>query len=104
MTTTVGQGKIHINSSLTLENVLHVPKLSTNLVSIHRIFKDKNCHIVFYPSHCVLQDRSSGKTIGLAKEKKGLYYLDVPGDQNRIENKFPLSYLTESSISNKDKI
>ena len=63
-----------------------------------------NYRMVFYPSHCVFQDQSSGKTIGFAKEKKGLYYLDVPSDQNRIENKFPLPFLTKSSISNKDKI
>ena len=99
-----GQGKIHVNSSLTLDNVLHVPKLSTNLVSIHWIVKDMNCCVVFYPSHCVFQDQSSGKTIGLVKEKNELYYLDVLGDQNRTENKFPLSYLTKSSISKKDKI
>ena len=43
-----------------------------------------------------------GKLIEPTKEKDRLYYLDELGDQNRIENKFPLLYFTESSISNKD--
>lgn len=44
------------------------------------------------------------ETIGLAKETNGLYHLNVPSDQNRIKNKFPVSYLIGSSISYKDKI
>ena len=31
--------------------------------------------MTFFPSHCVFQDLATGKTIGLAKEQGGLYYL-----------------------------
>lgn len=37
LTTVASLGDIHINPSLTLKNVLHVPKLSTNLVSIQKL-------------------------------------------------------------------
>lgn len=41
-----GQGDIVINKILTLKNVLHVPKLLTNLLSIQKLTKDSNCNVV----------------------------------------------------------
>lgn len=38
--TIAGQGNIDSDHSLTLGNVLHVPKLSTNLLSIHQLIKN----------------------------------------------------------------
>ena len=35
-----------------------------------------NCIAIFNPCHCVRQDRISGKMIGFAKERNGLYYLE----------------------------
>ncbi|KAJ9704129.1 hypothetical protein PVL29_005425 [Vitis rotundifolia] len=58
-----GKGSIHISESITLNPVLHLTKGS-------------NCSAKFLPSHCVFQDLSSGKTIGSAKEREGLYYFD----------------------------
>jgi len=31
---------------------------------------------VFFPSHCVFQDLSTGKKIGLGRERGDIYYLD----------------------------
>ena len=70
-----GRGNIHLQPSFPLKNVLHVPKLSNNLLSIQKITQDLNCAVVFFPSHCVFQDLATGKTIGIAKEQGGLYYL-----------------------------
>ena len=70
-----GRGNIHLQPSFPLKNVLHVPKLSNNLLSIQKITQDLNCAVVFFPSHCVFQDLVTGKTIGIAKEQGGLYYL-----------------------------
>lgn len=77
VTTVAGVGHIQLSPSLLLKDVLHVPKLSTSLLSIHKLTRDMNCTVLFYPSHCVFQDQGSGKRIGLAKEKGGLYYLDA---------------------------
>ena len=55
--------------------MLHVPNLSNNLLSIHKITQYLNCAVTFFPPHCVFQDLATGKTIGLAKEQGGLYYL-----------------------------
>jgi len=70
-----GHGNIHLQPSFPLRNVLHVPKLSNNLLSIQKITQDLNCAVVFFPSHCVFQDLATWKTIGIAKEQDGLYYL-----------------------------
>ena len=75
LATMAGQGKIAFTSSLTLKFVLHVPKLSANLLSIHQITRDLNCTITFFPSHCVTQDRTTGRMNGHAKELEGFYLL-----------------------------
>ena len=67
-----------ITLELELKNSLHVPKLSTNLISIYQVTKDLNCSINFYLTHCVFQDWTLGKMIGYAKEKNGLCYLEDP--------------------------
>ena len=65
---------VYVTPSLILKNVLHVPKLSTNLVSIQKFTEDLKCYAIFHP-YCVFQDQCSGRKIGLAKERNGLYYL-----------------------------
>ena len=72
-TTVAGLGDVQVNSNLILKNVLHVPRLSTNLISIHKLTQDLTCHITFFTSYCEFQDQDSGKKIGLANEHNGLY-------------------------------
>ena len=43
-------GDVQISPTLTLRNVLYVPKLSTNLVSIQKITQDLGCIMTFYPT------------------------------------------------------
>jgi len=100
-TTVAGVGDIHITPSLVLKNVLHVPKLSTNLMSIQKLTKDLNCHVTFYPSYCDFQDQDSGRRIGRAKEKDGLYYLEISTTPSMIKTNLSSSFL---SSSNKDVI
>ena len=53
LTTIVGVGDIHISSTLTFRKVFHVPKISTNLVSIQKVTKDMGCNVIFYHAHYV---------------------------------------------------
>ena len=59
-----GKGKIIISHFLTLKDVLHVPHLSYNLLSVSKLTHDHNCQIKFWSSHCKFQDLTSRKTIG----------------------------------------
>ena len=56
LVTVAGRGDIVINQNLVLKNVLHVPKLSTNLVSIHKLIKYLNCMVTFSSALCKFQD------------------------------------------------
>ena len=66
MVIVAGQGDVVINQNLVLKNVLHVPKLSTNLVSIHKLTKDLNFMVTSSFALCKFQDRTTGTMIGLA--------------------------------------
>jgi len=68
----VGRGNVCI-LNLKLKSVLYVPGINYNLLSISRITKDMNCRVIFLPSYCIFQDQASGRTIGSAEAKDGLY-------------------------------
>ena len=87
---------IYITPTLILKNDLHVPKLSASLVSIQKLTHDLKCYAIFFPSYCVFQEQGSLRRIGLAKERNGLYHLEL--SQKTSNN---LSFL---SSSNKDII
>ena len=53
LTTITSVGDIQISLILTFRNVFHVPKLSTNLVSIQKLTKDVGCDVIFYPTYYV---------------------------------------------------
>ena len=53
LATVAGFGDIYITPTLILKNVLHVPKLSANLVSIQKLTHDLKCYAIFSPSCCV---------------------------------------------------
>lgn len=53
--TIVDQGDV-LNSKFVLKNVLHLPKLSVNLVSVHKLTKDLNYIVSFSSTHCEFQD------------------------------------------------
>ena len=46
------QGNVIFNSSLPIQQVLHVPNLSNNLISVHQLNKNLNCHVIFSPHTC----------------------------------------------------
>ena len=98
--TVAGQGTVNLSNSLSLNNVLHVPKLSSNLISIHQITKDLNCRVIFYSTHCVFQDLVTGRTIGLAKVNDGLYYLEEMSGNKKNKNQLSLT----CSSNNKSEI
>jgi hypothetical protein len=100
--TVAGQGDVRINSSITLNNVLHIPKLSTSLISIQKLTNDLSCNVIFYNNSCVFQDQQSGRTIGYAREWNGLYYLDNQDSSPKLLNNN--SFFSESIKTNREKV
>lgn len=62
-----GKGTVSISPFLNLKDVLHVPHLSYNLLSISKLTFDHNCRVNFWASRCEFQDLISGEMIGGAK-------------------------------------
>ncbi|RVW52614.1 Retrovirus-related Pol polyprotein from transposon TNT 1-94 [Vitis vinifera] len=61
--------------SLPLTSVLYTPECPFNLISISKLTRTLNCPITFSDKFVTLQDRSTGKTIGIGRESQGLYHL-----------------------------
>jgi transposase InsO family protein len=104
LTTVAGVGDVKLGPSLILKNVLHVPRLSTNLVSIKKLTQDLCCNVVFHHSYCVFQDEDSGRMIGHARERDGLYYLETPSQSSITKGKLSYSFVFEHFSSNKEKV
>jgi hypothetical protein len=94
LTTVAGQGTIPLNPVFTLQRVLHVPNLTANLLSIRKLIKDINCSVTFFLDHCIFQDLATGRTIGQARVKDGLYMLGVQGSSS---NSPSLSFISVNS-------
>ena len=68
LVTVAGFEDIYIAPTLILKNVLHVPKLSANLVSIQKLTHDLKCYAIFFPSYCVLQEQARGGGLDLIRK------------------------------------
>ena len=97
LTTVAGVGDVQISPTLTLRNVFHVPKLSTNLFSIQKLTRDLGCNVTFYPIHCVFQDQDLRKMIGLAKHQNRLCYFETSSESS-------VSFPSMHHLVNKEKI
>ena len=71
----VGVGTVKVQPIGILTNVLHIPKLCVSLVSVQRLAKLKDYHILFDDINAYLCHKVLGWKIGLAKVQHGLYYL-----------------------------
>ncbi|RDY13215.1 hypothetical protein CR513_01894, partial [Mucuna pruriens] len=79
----VGSRNVQLKSSLSLHNVLHVPKLANNLISIDRLIQDWNCAVTFFRSHCVVQDLTMGRMIEVTTPIKRICLL-VNGQPQKL--------------------
>ena len=68
-----GFGLAHPLPSLPLHSVLYAPKCPFNLIYINKITRTLNHSITFSDKFVTLQDRSTGKTIGIGRESQGLF-------------------------------
>ena len=64
--------------NLSLDSVIYLPNCPFNLVSVSKLTRALNCSITFTNDAFVIQDQSSGKTIGTGCESQGLYHLSLP--------------------------
>ncbi|XP_056682916.1 uncharacterized protein [Spinacia oleracea] len=67
-------GSVKLEGGLVLDNVLFVPRLNCNLISVTQLSDESNCVVQFTNKICVMQDRSTRTMIGLGVRKDGLYF------------------------------
>ena len=72
----MGRGNVTAFSSLPLNDVLFIPTLTSNLISVKKLVHALDCDVVFSRSGCVIQEQGSGTTIGRGKERGDLYVLE----------------------------
>ncbi|RVW62587.1 Retrovirus-related Pol polyprotein from transposon RE2 [Vitis vinifera] len=102
-----GFGFAHPLPSLPLHSVLYAPECPFNLISISKITRTLKCSITFSNKFVTLQDRSTGKTIGIGRESQGLYHLTSPSPAVCISTDAPLlihSRLGHPSLSKFQKM
>ena len=98
-----GKRSIIVSHSLTLNDVLHVPNISCNLLSISKLTRDQNCQANFFPSRCEFQDLISRKMIGSARQSEGLYFFE-DGSNLRQQSQSLSTCLESMSVSSDNDI
>ncbi|WVZ51721.1 hypothetical protein U9M48_002836, partial [Paspalum notatum var. saurae] len=77
----IGQAIVHTPShNLHLNNVLHVPDASKNLISVHRLATDNNAYLEFHPDFFLIKDQATKRTLLRGRCRGGLYPL--PSNQH----------------------
>ncbi|KAI4346279.1 hypothetical protein L6164_013345 [Bauhinia variegata] len=68
------EGSVKLEGGLVLTNVLYVPKLSCNLISVSQLSDEQNRIVQFTNRMCVMQDLTLRMLIGAGKRRGVLYY------------------------------
>ena len=68
------EGTIILNEDFCLENVLYVPKLTCNLISMSQLTEQCHCFVQFTKTMCVIQGLTSKMLIGTSERRDRLYY------------------------------
>lgn len=75
----VGNAEISTSTRpLRLRNVLHVPKLQHNLLSVKQLCRDNNCSVLFDSSCVRVQDKTTGDVLLQASSPGHVYTVPVP--------------------------
>jgi hypothetical protein len=61
--------------SLALRNILHVPEISKNLLSVHKLARDNDVFFEYHPWHFSIKDRRTGTSLLDGRCEAGLYPL-----------------------------
>jgi histone deacetylase 1/2 len=83
----IGQSSINTSAdnSLALRNVLHVPHISKNLVSIHRLTKDNDVSVEFFPSSFLVKDLATRRRLLRGICRGGLYPFPPPTTLHHVK-------------------
>ncbi|GMI65053.1 hypothetical protein HRI_000174600 [Hibiscus trionum] len=70
-----------------LNNLLFVPNITKNLLSVSKFTQDNQVSLEFFPTHCQARDLHSGQILLTGSEANGLYKLDMSLSGHLSKNK-----------------
>ncbi|KAH7569415.1 hypothetical protein JRO89_XS06G0157600 [Xanthoceras sorbifolium] len=73
-TTAIKEGKIVLSDGLILKDVLYVPDLNVNLISVSQLLATLNYFITVTDKLCIIQDSNSRTLIGAGEQCDGVYW------------------------------
>ena len=62
--------------SLKLQNILHVPDIKKNLLSIYRLTNENYVYVEFHADHCIVKEEGTGRPLLKGTVWNGLYLLN----------------------------
>ena len=86
VTKVAGISSVLLTEHLEVHNVLFVPALTCNLISVSKLIKGNRCRVI--EIGCTFQDLNSGRTIGNSKEWDGPIILKdlIKGNEEQIRH------------------
>lgn len=72
--TTIKEGSVILDGGLRLNNVLFVPQLNCNLISVTQLIDDSDCIVQITNALCVIQAQTTRALIGAGERIDGLYF------------------------------
>ncbi|CAH9102110.1 unnamed protein product [Cuscuta epithymum] len=74
VTHATSKGDVQLSRAIKMTNVLLVPGLTCNLISLAQLIDEQKCGIFFANDICVIQDLLSRTPIGAGEKRGGVYY------------------------------
>jgi hypothetical protein len=71
-----GTYQLKCTPSIRLSSVLYAPSFPVNLVSMSALVDDIDCRIIVDRYNCIIEERTTGRRLGVGVRHKGLWYLD----------------------------
>jgi histone deacetylase 1/2 len=68
----------HTSTPLHLKNVLYVPEVTRNLLSVKKLTRDNNVFVEFHPYDVFVKDRDSREIIISGQSRGGIYPIGAP--------------------------
>lgn len=91
-TNIIGEGSLSLISNLNLDNVLVVPLLDYNLLSISQITTTLSFAVMFWPNYCVFEDIQTMKMIDYGTRREKLHCLNLESkSSNQLREALPIN-------------
>lgn len=78
-----GKGSHTLPNGMKVQEVLHFPNFTFNLLSVSKLSRDLDCAITFFPEFFVMQGLHLRRLIGAVRCKDGLYQMGMLGNKRK---------------------